>query len=145
MVALTGQLREWRKMRTMQLSELLALLHMYGSDAVLAEIALDTDIYTHLGLSLKVEWIMARRQRLLYIGLRLRSEERRSAPGIDTALLQILRALVDAERSGFSSSCLASRSRVSYISTVKRVLRKMLRRGQSLPFSPAVWQNALQG
>jgi len=46
---LTQKLQEWRKIAPLQLGELIYLLHRYGSDAVLAELLTNTDIYMASG------------------------------------------------------------------------------------------------
>jgi hypothetical protein len=98
METLTIQLREWRKMNSMQLTELLFLLHVYGSDAILTEIAMDASIYTAPGLKFGYGTDYGSQAMVALEGLAERqSRGRRNTPGVDIALLRILRALADAE------------------------------------------------
>ena len=97
-VALAERLREWRNMRPAQLTELLVLLHAYGSDTVLEEVAMDADMYAAPGPQFGSGVSCSSQAEVALMGLEMRQLERgRSSPGVDATLLQILRTLVDVD------------------------------------------------
>lgn len=95
-------------MMPVQTAELISLLHAYGQDSVLAELATDAAMYaapgpkiTRLGLG------YGSQAEIALMGLRQRKfEKSASSSGVDAVLLQILRTLSDSKYIGFADEVL---------------------------------------
>jgi len=96
-VSLVERLRAWRTMNSIQISELIHLLHSFAPDTVLAEMASDTDMYTAPGPTFETGSYGSQAEVAL-IGLSHSAiVERPNSPGFNAALLQVLRALVNSK------------------------------------------------
>ena len=98
-------------MNSIQISELIHLLHSFAPDTVLAEMASDTDMYTAPGPTFETGSYGSQAEVAL-IGLSHSAiVERPNSPGFNAALLQVLRALVNSKSIrfdlGFSISILS--------------------------------------
>lgn len=87
---LAESLSEWRKMAPLQAAELVCLIHKYASDNLLAEVALEADIYaTGVEAGLRYNGTY-----MALIGLSSRKLGKASSlRAVDAAFLQILRTL----------------------------------------------------
>ena len=98
-------------MKPVQAAELIHLLHAHGQDGLLAELATDAAMYAAPGpkSTRAVEEYYGSQAEIALMGLEWREfENSASTPGVDAALLQILRTLSDPKYMGFVDSTLDS-------------------------------------
>jgi len=95
LTALIDRIRVWRTMDPMQLSELIHLLHRYGPDEVLSELAMDNELYVAPGPNLGPSKAYDSQAEIALIGLAYRkTEETLGSSGFEKALLKVLDILL---------------------------------------------------
>jgi hypothetical protein len=87
------RLRYWQEMSSLQASELVLLLHLYGSDPMLAEVATFQDLYASPGPNFDYGNAYGSQAEIALIGLSARNNPKLGMHGFDMAFLQILRTL----------------------------------------------------
>jgi hypothetical protein len=97
------KLKTWRKLNPFQIAELVYLLHAHSLDAILMEMAVDKDLYRSSGPRYPDGYDnnYNSQSAIAFFGLGMRSpgqfEQSLSSPGVDNALIQILRVLTAVE------------------------------------------------
>ena len=89
---LLEKLRAWKDMNPFQFAELINIVHGYGSDSLLLEMAADKKMYAAPGPSFKRGPEYGYQAEIALFGLADRKKIRPS-PGVDAVLLQIFRTL----------------------------------------------------
>jgi len=89
---LLEKLRAWKDMNPFQLAELIDIVHIFGSDSLLLEMAADKNMYASPGPTLKNGSKYGNQAEIAIFGI-ARRKKIRPSPGVDTVLLQILRIL----------------------------------------------------
>jgi hypothetical protein len=95
-------------MNPFQVAELIHLFHTVGPDTVLAGIAKDAEMYAACGPEFEKSEVYYSQAEIACLGLTIREiEELPNTPGVDGAILQILRALSASRNIGFSPHSLS--------------------------------------
>jgi hypothetical protein len=99
---LSARLREWQRMKPVQVTELIFLLHAFGPEHILAEMALDTSMYAASGLKFENGEYFNLQAEIALAALAIRQiDATASSSGVNAALLQILHILLISEKFTF--------------------------------------------
>ena len=95
-VALAERLTQWRALSPVQIFEVLHLIHSHGTDEWLAEVAVDSDLYESPGPHFGTGFGYETQAEIASFGLarKLTQEQGQTGPGLERALLQVLRVIL---------------------------------------------------
>jgi hypothetical protein len=128
---LMERIRNWRSMNPFQASELIHLIHRFAPDNMLAEVAIDADMYKAPGPNVGDMERYRSQAIVALIGLEIRGDEILPySKGFDSALLQILRTLTKLGGLELSSEG---------ISCSKAIFERIFKK-QYLPNDSLTWQ-----